>query len=554
MLSSSKIWFAISVAFALFSSSLKASSGALALSNGPRRKHNLETKISQNKNAVPVVSSKLSSLPYNRLDRRAALTRLIMPPALVGISALLPNPAFASDKIIVIRLLTGSTPLGLEFADMLVGENFDEPAVIVKSASISGGIGYSQNARVGMIVLDYENKESLLNKLESGPYPLELRLYNPNAIEEVVVEETEEKQEGEEAAAAKEEVAAVAKEEAAAVAKEEVADVAEEEVAAGKEEVAAVAKADVNSQTASEAKSKPEQKSKARNNAGSFDWDTESEKITPAAKMKKASTSTEAPPTKEDQNATPVAKQETKTVDVTPTVKQEAKTENPPPAATQDTKPKKASPPAISKVFVPPPVVKTPKTDAISKVAQIAANPPAASQDSEAPFVFPTFLKKDILLGSIAAISLGLLTGSVTKKEEDEFDIHANWPSTVPESEKPRHLRTDKQSPPPKPETTTPPLPEPMEEDIVSVIEEAVASPPPEPMEEEPVLVEEVVGVETMDTTSHSVPVESSSVDISMQEPEIVGHVNGASPTEPTEPTVPTTYEEYMKQRQAGMF
>mmetsp|Transcript_27192 Transcript_27192/g.40005 ORF Transcript_27192/g.40005 Transcript_27192/m.40005 type:complete len:638 (-) Transcript_27192:486-2399(-) len=545
----SKVWFTFGFAFTLFSLSVGTSSGVLALSIGPKQIRQLE-----NKKVVPATSSELSSLSHNRLNRRAALTRLIMPPALVGISALLPNPAFASDKIIVIRLLTGSTPLGLEFADMLVGENFDEPAVIVKSASISGGIGYSQNARVGMIVLDYENKESLLNKLESGPYPLELRLYNPNAIEEVVVEETEEKQEGEEAAAAKEEVAAVAKEEAAAVAKEEVADVAEEEVAAGKEEVAAVAKADVNSQTASEAKSKPEQKSKARNNAGSFDWDTESEKITPAAKMKKASTSTEAPPTKEDQNATPVAKQETKTVDVTPTVKQEAKTENPPPAATQDTKPKKASPPAISKVFVPPPVVKTPKTDAISKVAQIAANPPAASQDSEAPFVFPTFLKKDILLGSIAAISLGLLTGSVTKKEEDEFDIHANWPSTVPESEKPRHLRTDKQSPPPKPETTPPPLPEPMEEDIVSVTEEAVASPPPEPMEEEPVLVEEVVGVETMDTTSHSVPVESSSVDISMQEPEIVGHVNGASPTEPTEPTVPTTYEEYMKQRQAGMF
>jgi len=230
----SKVWFTFGFAFTLFSLSVGTSSGVLALSIGPKQIRQLE-----NKKVVPATSSELSSLSHNRLNRRAALTRLIMPPALVGLNALLPNPAFANDEPVVIRLPSSTTPLGLEFADMFVGPHFDENAVFVKSASISNGIGYSQNARAGMIVLDFEDKKSLLNKLDSGPYPLELHLYNPNAISsEEEYEETVEKQDGAEVN---------------------------------------VARVELEPQAAPESKSDPKPQPKLISNTGSYSWDAEAE-------------------------------------------------------------------------------------------------------------------------------------------------------------------------------------------------------------------------------------------------------------------------------------
>jgi len=94
------------------------------------------------------------------------------------------SPAFAQDSTsssntkatIMIRIPNPSTRAGLELSDTTIGSP-PRNVVVIKSV-FPNGVAFGQNAQPGMIILDYDNAKSVVERIKAGPYPIDLRLYN----------------------------------------------------------------------------------------------------------------------------------------------------------------------------------------------------------------------------------------------------------------------------------------------------------------------------------------------------------------------------------------
>lgn len=121
------------------------------------------------------------SLSSNSLiNRRTAINTAIASPFLLASSPSAaasvaienPNPR----AITTVRLNSPNQKAGLELYDIQIGTP-PRNVVAVKSVQMNGQ-GARDGAERGMILLDYTNREDLIARLQSGVYPIEIRLFN----------------------------------------------------------------------------------------------------------------------------------------------------------------------------------------------------------------------------------------------------------------------------------------------------------------------------------------------------------------------------------------
>lgn len=117
------------------------------------------------------------------INRRTALSAAIASPLLLT-SKSSPSAAAASlvienpnpRAITTIRLNSPNQKAGLELYNTQIGTP-PRNVVAVKSVQMNGQ-GARDGAERGMILLDYANREDLIARLQSGVYPIEIRLFN----------------------------------------------------------------------------------------------------------------------------------------------------------------------------------------------------------------------------------------------------------------------------------------------------------------------------------------------------------------------------------------
>jgi FK506-binding protein 2 len=118
------------------------------------------------------------------MNRRTALSTAIASPLLLASKS---SPSAAADASLVIenpnpraittvRLSSPNQKAGLELYDTQIGTP-PRNVVAVKSVQMNGQ-GARDGAERGMILLDYANREDLIARLQSGVYPIEIRLFN----------------------------------------------------------------------------------------------------------------------------------------------------------------------------------------------------------------------------------------------------------------------------------------------------------------------------------------------------------------------------------------
>ena len=143
-----------------------------------------EKQKRQGSNGFGKQSSSRRKKSFSLIDRRTALSTAIASPLLLTSKS---SPSSAADASLVIenpnpraittiRLNSPNQKAGLELYDTQIGTP-PRNVVAVKSVQMNGQ-GARDGAERGMILLDYANREDLIARLQSGVYPIEIRLFN----------------------------------------------------------------------------------------------------------------------------------------------------------------------------------------------------------------------------------------------------------------------------------------------------------------------------------------------------------------------------------------
>jgi predicted amidohydrolase len=142
-----------------------------------------EKQKRQGSNGFGKQSSSRRKKSDSLINRRTALSTAIASPLLLA-SESPPSAAAASlvienpnpRAITTIRINSPNQKAGLELYDTQIGTP-PRNVVAVKSVQMNGQ-GARDGAERGMILLDYANREDLIARLQSGVYPIEIRLFN----------------------------------------------------------------------------------------------------------------------------------------------------------------------------------------------------------------------------------------------------------------------------------------------------------------------------------------------------------------------------------------
>jgi len=132
--------------------------------------------------ALIVSASALSQLNKSVISRRRVINTALASPILLlseiassseqTIAILDPNPR----AITTVRINSPNERAGLELFDVNIGTP-SHNVLAVKAVQLTGQAAKA-GAQRGMILLDYTNKSDLVERYESGVYPIEIRLYN----------------------------------------------------------------------------------------------------------------------------------------------------------------------------------------------------------------------------------------------------------------------------------------------------------------------------------------------------------------------------------------
>ena len=127
-------------------------------------------------------TSALSQLNKSIVSRRSVINTILVSPALLlsdiassseQTSAILdPNPR----AITTVRINSPNERAGLELYDINIGTP-PHNVLAVQKVQLNGQAAKA-GAQRGMILLDYTNKKDLVERYESGIYPIDIRLYN----------------------------------------------------------------------------------------------------------------------------------------------------------------------------------------------------------------------------------------------------------------------------------------------------------------------------------------------------------------------------------------
>jgi len=100
------------------------------------------------------------------------------------------SPSSFTDECVVptniIRLTSSSSRAGLGITEKKI-KNSSNTVVIVKFV-LTDGIAKSHDIQPGMIILGYDNTTSIVKRMKCGPYPFDLRFYNPLPSEVDMIE------------------------------------------------------------------------------------------------------------------------------------------------------------------------------------------------------------------------------------------------------------------------------------------------------------------------------------------------------------------------------
>jgi len=140
----------------------------LSLVNPSQRKH-----INLPSPELGGLTEVLSSKSYIS-SRRVAIASLFTSSA--SIILLPPRTALAYDNVKVVRISSPQQRLGLELTEVKIGTP-SRSVVAVKSID-PFGLAAKQNVQVGTVLTDFPSAKVLIQQIQNGPYPIDLRFTN----------------------------------------------------------------------------------------------------------------------------------------------------------------------------------------------------------------------------------------------------------------------------------------------------------------------------------------------------------------------------------------
>lgn len=107
----------------------------------------------------------------NECNRREMMSKLLLP---FGLIALNPRSAHSYESDIRrITLSSNKLKLGLKLKEVTIGN--PQKTVITVEQVDPFGLGSRSNIEAGQILLDYTNPRDVVNRIQNGPFPLELK-------------------------------------------------------------------------------------------------------------------------------------------------------------------------------------------------------------------------------------------------------------------------------------------------------------------------------------------------------------------------------------------
>lgn len=107
----------------------------------------------------------------NECNRREMMSKLLLP---FGLITLNPRSAHSYESDIrTITLSSNKLKLGLKLKEVTIGN--PQRTVITVEQVDPFGLGSRSNIEAGQILLDYTNPRDVINRIQNGPFPLELK-------------------------------------------------------------------------------------------------------------------------------------------------------------------------------------------------------------------------------------------------------------------------------------------------------------------------------------------------------------------------------------------
>lgn len=110
----------------------------------------------------------------NECNRREMMSKFLLP---FGLITLNPQSSHSYESgIKTITLSSNKLTLGVKLKEVTIG-NPQRTVVIVEHVD-PFGLGSTSNIEVGQILLDYTNPKDVVNRVQNGPFPIELKFTN----------------------------------------------------------------------------------------------------------------------------------------------------------------------------------------------------------------------------------------------------------------------------------------------------------------------------------------------------------------------------------------
>ena len=123
-------------------------------------------------------------LPSNGPANHGALSRRAFVFIATGAGALSPDAAVAFSSDVTVRLQSPNDRVGLELMDVTIGSP-PKPTVAIKRVVSSS----NKNLQPGMILLDASSVAEVIQRIQQGPYPIDLTFRNLAAVGDAIADD-----------------------------------------------------------------------------------------------------------------------------------------------------------------------------------------------------------------------------------------------------------------------------------------------------------------------------------------------------------------------------